>query len=129
MTNWKELLGVTLEQEDDIRFVGYSYIKQGKYDIALTFFETLAKLAKDNPYDVRTLGALYLQKGENHKALQELERALTLDPTHEPTKLNRVKALLALGYLKQALEQAALLSKSPNQTVREHATALIQTHT
>ena len=128
MTNWKELLGVTLQQEDDIRFVGYSYIKQGKYDIALTFFETLAKIAPDNAYDVRTLGALYLQKGDNHKALQELERALTIDPTHEPTKLNRVKALFALGYAKQGLEQAELLIKSPNQTVAKHAAALVQTH-
>src|SRR5436190_1176214 len=102
-TNWLDVLGWGNEEIEDLRFVGYSYIKQGRYDIATTFFEALVVLSSKNPYDLQTLGALYLQKGNNLMALNYIEQALKIEPDHPPTLLNRTKALFALGYKRQAL--------------------------
>ena len=101
--DWMEVLGWGKEDLDDLRFVGYSYIRQGLYDIALQFFEALVVLNPSHAYDLQTLGALYLQKGNNLLALSWIERALKLDPHNLPTLLNRAKVLFALGYKKQAL--------------------------
>ncbi len=110
---WLSILGWNQDELEDLRFVGYSYIKQGKYDIATTFFEALVILAPESIYDLQTLGALYLQKGNNLMALNYIEKAIKLDPTHLPTLLNRTKALFALGYKRQALSQAAPWRNAP----------------
>jgi Putative Zn-dependent protease, contains TPR repeats len=123
--NWQELLGWGEGELDDLRFVGYSYLKQGSYDIAITFFEALATLAPSSAYDLQTLGALYLQKGNNLTALNYIERALRLDPHHAGTLLNRTKALFALGYKRQAIAQAKLLQKHSDNTIASQASALL----
>jgi tetratricopeptide (TPR) repeat protein len=123
--NWLEVLGWGKEQMEDLRFVGYSYLKQGKYDIALTFFEALAVLNPQSAYDLQTLGALYLELGRNLLALTYVERALKVDPTHLPTQLNRAKALFLLGYRKQATAQAKNLELSPEPTIASGASALL----
>jgi len=94
--DWISILGWGQEELEDLRLVGYSYIRQGKYDIATTFFEALVVLNPNSIYDMQTLGALYLQRGNNLMALNYIEKALKLDPTHAPTLLNRTKALFAL---------------------------------
>ena len=123
--DWISILGWGAEELEDLRLVGYSYIKQGKYDIATTFFEALVVLSPDSIYDMQTLGALYLQKGNNLMALNYIEKALKLDPTHAPTLLNRTKALFALGYKKQALAQARLLEKNSDVEIAGQAQALL----
>lgn len=123
--NWLEVLGWEQEELEDLRFVGYSYIRQGKYDIAFSFFEALVVLSPDNAYDLQVLGALYLQTGNNLMALNYIERALRIEPQHEPTLLNRTKALFALGYKKQALTQARTLEKSSTKEISDQASALI----
>src|SRR3989344_6704570 len=80
--NWTEILGWDAEQLDDLRYVAYSYIKQGVYDIALTVFDALAILSPPTAYDLQTIGALHLQVGNGLKALESLDRALRLDSTH-----------------------------------------------
>lgn len=123
--DWLSILGWGRDELEDLRFVGYSYIKQGQYDIAVNFFEALCILAPDSLYDIQTLGALYLQKGNNLMALNYIEKALKLDPTHFPTLLNRTKALFALGYKKQGLAQAKMLEKCNNEQIVGQAQALI----
>ncbi len=123
--DWLSILGWNSDELEDLRFVGYSYIKQGKYDIAITFFEALVILAPDSVYDLQTLGALYLQQGNNLMALNYIEKALKLDPTHLPTLLNRTKALFALGYKRQALAQAHSLENAPQEQIAGQAQALI----
>lgn len=123
--NWLEILGWGFEELEDIRFVGYSYIKQGHYDLAATFFEALVVLASNDTYDLQTLGALYLQKGDYPSALNYLEKAVKADPLHGPTLLNRVKTLFALGYHKQGMIQAKNLQTYPNQSIADQASALI----
>lgn len=122
--NWLEILGWGSDQLEDLRFVGFSYIKQGQYDIALRFFEALDVLS-ENTYDQQTLGALYLQKGENLLALNTIEKALKLDPTHVPTLLNRAKAMLALGYKRQGITAAQSLVQNPDPNIANQASALI----
>ncbi|HSX13064.1 MAG TPA: tetratricopeptide repeat protein [Chlamydiales bacterium] len=122
---WTEVLGWGPEELDDLRFVAYSYIKQGVYDVALTFFNALAVLTPQTAYDLQTLGALYLQLGENLKALDHLDRALKLEPNHFPTQLNRAKALLGLGYKQQAISQAVLLERQADPEIRKQAQAII----
>lgn len=126
--DWISILGWGQEELEDLRLVGYSYIKQGKYDIAITFFEALVVLAPSSIYDMQTLGALYLQKGNNLMALNYIEKAIKLDPTHPPTLLNRTKVLFALGYKKQALAQAQSLEKSPEVEIANQAQALIMAY-
>lgn len=122
--NWIELLGWKADQVEDIRFAGYSFIKQGQYEHALKFFEVLAILSQENTYDLQTLGGLYLQVGNNLSALNYLERALKIDGKHEPTLLNRAKALFLLGYKRQGLAQASQLEKSSNNQIADQARAL-----
>src|SRR5271156_718616 len=103
MVNWKEVLGWENEELDDLRFVAYSYIKEGIYDVALTFLDALSILSPPTSYDLQTLGALHLQLGNGLKALDYLDRALKSDPVHAQTQLNRAKALFMLGYKRQGL--------------------------
>jgi tetratricopeptide (TPR) repeat protein len=123
--NWQELLGWGTDEIDDLRFVGYSYLKQGNYDIAITFFEALVTLVPQSVYDLQTLGALYLQKGNNLMALNFIERALRLEPHHAATLLNRTKALFALGYKRQAVAQAKLLEKNIDPVIASQAGSLL----
>lgn len=123
--NWLEVLDWGGEELEDLRFVGYSYLKQGKYDIALTFFEALAVLNPENAYDLQTLGALHLQLGNNLMALNFLERSLKITPDHLPTKLNRAKTLFALGYRRQAVKEAKALAESTDKSIADQASALL----
>jgi tetratricopeptide (TPR) repeat protein len=126
--NWLEILGWNLEELEDLRFVGYAYIKQGKYDLAISFFQALVILSKNDAYDLQTLGALYLETGDPSAALNYLEKAVKADPHHAPTLLNRSKALFALGYKKQALLQAKALETNPLPEIAGQASALILAH-
>src|SRR5689334_2279896 len=110
--DWLQILGWEQETLDDLRIVGYSYIKQGIYDVALTFFDALAVLENPTPYDLQTLGALHLQLGNGSKALDYLDQALQSEPANPQTLLNRAKALLMLGYKRQGLLQAMELEQS-----------------
>ena len=123
-TDWLNVLEWSVDELEDLRFIGFSYIRQGHYEMALTFFEALVVLSKEQLYDLQTLGALYLQTGNNQMALNVLEKAVKRDGEHAPTLLNRSKALLALGYTKQGLMQAKSLEKHPQKEIASQASAL-----
>ncbi|HEX2583271.1 MAG TPA: type III secretion chaperone [Chlamydiales bacterium] len=125
MRNWIDVLGWGKEEIDDLRFVAYSYIKEGIYDVAITFFDALEVLVPPTSYDLQTIGALHLQIGNGLKALDYLDRALKLDPTHLPTQINRAKALFMLGYKRQGVVAAMELEKNENKEVKEQAAALL----
>ncbi len=123
-----QLLGITQEQMDDIRLAGYCYIKQGVYDIAITFFEALISLNPLSLYDLQTLGALYLQTKEYNKAIQHLDKALTIEPRHYLTKLNKAKTLFLLGEKEKGKIIAAELKNATDRKVAEEASALLLAH-
>jgi tetratricopeptide (TPR) repeat protein len=122
---WLEILGWGDAEIEDLRYVAYSYIKQGIYDVALTFFDALNVLTEPTAYDLQTIGALYLQMGEGLKALDYLDRSLKKDPNHLPSKINRAKSLFLLGYKRQGLVQAMDLQKSGVKEIADQASALI----
>lgn len=126
--NWRNELGWTEEHLDDLRNTGYAYLRQGKYDIAISFFEALSVLDPESAYDVQTLGALYLQMGNPTKALKWLDRALKLEADHGPTLLNLCKALFMLGKKQEALKLAHILKNEPNLVISNAARALILAH-
>jgi tetratricopeptide (TPR) repeat protein len=125
MQKIRELLDLTEENVEDLRFLGYSYIRQGHYDIGLTFFEGLSLLSDEHPYDFQTLGALYLQTDQYEKAKVTLEKALLLNPEHSNTLLNHAKTLLLLGKRDAGLLRAHELSKDTNTQIANDAQALI----
>ncbi len=123
--NWLDILGWEEQDLQDLRFVGYCYIKQGHFETALKFFEALNILSPNSPYDKQTLGAIYLEMGDYLKALTYIDMALLLDPKHEETLLNRAKALFLLGYTAQGRTLASQLTFAKNTTVKNKAEALI----
>lgn len=126
--NWRNELKWTEDHLDDLRNTGYAYLRQGKYDIAISFFEALSVLDPESAYDVQTLGALYLQLGNPTKALKWLDRALKLEADHGPTLLNLCKALFMLGKKQEAVKLAHILKNEPNMAISNAARALILAH-
>lgn len=126
--DWRKELGWTEEHLEDLRFTGYAYLKQGKYDIAISFFEALTVLDPESSYDVQTLGALYLQLNEPQKAMKWLDRALKLEADHGPTLLNLCKAFFMLGKKEEGLKLAHILKNEPNLIISNAAKALILAH-
>lgn len=123
--NWREVLEWNDEQLEDMRYLAYAYIRQGKYDIAISFFEGLAALDPESSYDAQTLGALYLQVNEPAKALKYFDRALMLDADHAPTLLNLTKALFMLGRKDEGLKLAQILRNELDPAIANVAKALI----
>jgi tetratricopeptide (TPR) repeat protein len=123
--NWKAELGWTDENLEDLRFAGYAYIRQGKYDIALPIFEALSTIDPENAYDAQTLGALYLQLNNPLKALKSLDKALKIEGDHAPTLLNLTKALFMLGKKEEGLKLANILKNEPDAAISNVAKALI----
>jgi len=122
--DWKQFLGLNTTNLEDLRYVGYSYVKEGHYSIAIKFFEALTILDPKSAYDFQTLGALYLQTSQLQYALNYLEKALKLQPEHELTQLNKLKALYLLGYYKQAHHLAENLIQNASLSIRTKAESL-----
>lgn len=124
--NWMDKLGWSEEHIEDLRYTGYSYIRQGKYDIALAFFEALIILDPQNGYDAQTLGAIYLQLNQPNKALRYFDQALKLETgDHGPTLLNLAKTFFAMGKKEEGIKLAHILKNEPNLTISNTAKALI----
>lgn len=123
--NWRKQLGWTDENLEDLRLTGYAYLRQGKYDIAVPFFEALAVLDPESAYDAQTLGALYVQQGNIPKALKWLDRALKIDSDHGPTLLNLCKTFFMMGRKEEALKLAHILKNESDPTISNVAKALI----
>lgn len=123
-----QILGIRQDQMDDLRLAGYCYIKQGVYDIAITFFEGLVTLNPLSLYDLQTLGALYLQTAQYDKALQFLDKALTIEPRHNYTRLNKAKTLFLSGQSDKAKTLCMELKRVNDSVISKQASALLLAH-
>ena len=123
--NWREKLSWKEENSEELRLAAYAYIRQGKYDIAIDFFEALTVLEPDSAYDAQTLGALYVQLGNPNKALKCFDRALKLEADHAPTLLNLTKALFMLGKKEEGLRLATILRNESDPAISNVDKALI----
>ena len=126
--NWLKKLGWHEEQLDEIRNAGYSYIRQGKYSIAIPFFEALVILNPDSSYDAQALGALFVQVNEPGKAIKYLDRALQLEADHSPTLLNLTKAFFMSGKKEDGMRLARVLQNDPNPYIAGTASALLMAY-
>jgi tetratricopeptide (TPR) repeat protein len=127
--NWREKMHVTEDQISDLRYAGYSYLRQGKYDIALRFFEALIILDPESSYDAQTIGAMYLETGNPGKALIQFDRALKLEADHAPTLLNLCKAFFMLGRVEEGLKLAHILKGNADPKASSVSRALILAYT
>jgi len=123
--NWLEKLGWNEDYLDDIRNAGYSYIRQGKYEMGLPFFEALVILKPNSVYDLQTLGALYVQLNQGKKAIKYLDRALQLEGDHSPTLLNLSKAFFMTGNIEEGRRLVNILKNDPNPLIAGTAAALL----
>jgi len=123
--NWCEKLGLKEEHLDDLRLTGFAYLRQGKYDIALSFFEALSILDPENAYDSQTLGALFIQLNKPEEAIKWLDRALKVEGDHGPTLLNLCKAFFMMGKKEEGLKLAFILKNEPEASISNVAKALI----
>ncbi len=123
--NWMEKLGWNDDQLEELRFTGYAYIRQGKYDIALDFFKALVILDPENIYDAQMLGAIYVEIDQPEEAVKALENALKLEGDHTPALINLCKALFMAGRSEEGVKLAEILQKDKNPAVASNASALI----
>lgn len=123
--NWLEKLNWNEEHLEEIRHTGYSYIRQGKYDIALPFFEALVIFDSSNAYDAQTLGALLVEMNQPERAIKFLDRALQIETDHAPTLLNLTKAFFMSGKKEDGIRLANVLKKDPNPFIASSASALL----
>lgn len=80
-------------------------------------------------YDFQTLGGLYLQIGENAKALGVLDQALRMQGDHLPTLLNKTKALFCLNRIDEASAIAVYLTSCDDPVIANDAEALLMSYT
>lgn len=123
--DWQEVLGWGPDQINDMKFFAFSYLKQGKYDIALKIFLGIKVLAPNDNYVIKTLGSLYLVLNQAETALTYLEKAFKEEPKNSKIHLNIVQAMLDLGRNKEALEEAKKLSSTKDKAIAGKAKALI----
>lgn len=126
--NWSEQLGWGQEHIEELRYIGFSYVRQGKYDIALPFFEALQVLDPSNLYDLQTLGAIHIQLNQPIKALPYFDRALKIESRHIPTLLNLTKAFFMLGKKAEGLHLANMLKSEKDPAISSMAKALIMAY-
>lgn len=123
--DWLGVLGWGEDQLRDLRVTAYAYIRQGKYDIALTLFEALVVLCPESAYDSQTLGALYLQLNQPKKALKAFDNALKIEGDHSPTLLNVCKCFFMIGKKAEGLQLANILKNDADAQISNIAKALI----
>lgn len=122
--NWQEILGWSEDQIEEVRFAAFSYFREGKYDIAQLFFESLIIFNPNSFYDLQTLGAIYLQTNQEEKAIEMLDRALQISPTDGIAILNKAKAFFALNRLEEGLQLTNQIINNPNHQIADDAIAL-----
>lgn len=123
--DWKKTLGWTDVHTEEMRHAAYAYVRQGKYDVSLPFFEALILLEPESVYDLQMLGAIYVQINKPLKAIKCLDKALQIDADHSPTLLNLAKAFFMTGKIDEGVRLARVLQNDKDPFVAGNASALL----
>jgi hypothetical protein len=85
--NQEALIRMTFDSESDSSslhsFLGAYYISQGLLDDAIKEFEIISRMNPEAPLPHEILGSLYSDVGDKDKAIDELQKALTLSKGKE----------------------------------------------
>ncbi len=85
--NQEALIRMTFDSESDSSslhsFLGAYYISQGLLDDAIKEFEIISRMNPDAPLPHEILGSLYSDVGDKDKAINELQKALSLSKGKE----------------------------------------------
>ncbi|MHB8843531.1 MAG: tetratricopeptide repeat protein [Nitrospirota bacterium] len=101
-------------------------MKQKRYDEALNFAQTAARMNPSMPEPLNTLGELYLTKGEPRKAVEQFMRFLQLRPEDSRGYWNTALAMREAGDYRGALQYAQLfLAREPDPYYRKIAADLV----
>ena len=82
---------------------GWLFIREGKFDSAVTQFEKALEIKPHEPYLLRDLGQALFLKGDMEQAIQKLGQASVLDPKDGGTAF-----FLARAYQEKGADQLAL---------------------
>jgi len=82
------------------------YLRSGRLDEAVVQLEALRRDAPSNPMPPYFLGVIAFERRDFARAVDWFERALLLDPDHEPSNVDLVSGLLSLGRVEAALDMA-----------------------
>lgn len=123
--DWKKTLGWTDSHTEEMRYAAYSYVRQGKYDIALPLFEALSLLEPESVYDLQMLGAIYVQINKPLKAIKCLDQALQIEGDHSPTLLNLTKAFFMAEKIDDGIRLARILQNDKDPYIAGQAAALL----
>jgi tetratricopeptide (TPR) repeat protein len=125
MVAWREVIGWSQDEIDELRAIGYSYLRQGQYKVAQTFFEALVVLDPANLFDLKTLGGLRDIAGDAPGAIDTFTQVLQHAPQDTFALLGLAKAELSAGKQTQAIERLRTLSTSSQKRIALDAQALI----
>ncbi|MEC8306917.1 MAG: tetratricopeptide repeat protein, partial [Chlamydiota bacterium] len=95
-------LGCHPRQLQQIRCLGYNYVRQGLYKEAKLLFRLLVTIDPNSEYDQKTLGAIYLAIGAHIEALHHLKIAYGITTNDPLLSLNLAQSMIALGMNQQA---------------------------
>ena len=87
--------GQWIVDEDQLNYLGSSFLLSGRVDSALAVFEANLRLFPESPETLYHLGRAQLEAGELLHARENLERSLALDPDNVNTRrlLAKLKAM------------------------------------
>jgi lipoprotein NlpI len=122
---WGDVLGWGPAHLQELRYLGYTYLNEGKFDTARVFFEALVVVDPKNSLDHRMLGSIFLLLGNSIKALESLDKSLKLEPKNNFAKLNRAKALFFLGKNQEGRQAAEELKNCQEKQIADDAEALL----
>jgi lipoprotein NlpI len=122
---WGDVLGWGPSHLQELRFLGYTYLNEGRFDTARVFFEALVVVDPESSLNHRMLGAVFLMLGDSLKALDSLDKSLKLEPQNNFAKLNRAKALFYLGKNQEGIKAAEELKSCKEQEIANDAQALL----
>ncbi len=123
-----ELEGIDEGQLYTIAEIGYVLMEEGKLEEARKIYEGLIELSPNESYFHSVLGAIYQRLNNNEKALNEYDRAISLNPDDIPSIVNSAEILLHTGKLLESserLKKAIFLDKSGNDPWAMRARALV----
>jgi tetratricopeptide (TPR) repeat protein len=99
------------EMFDAMRYLGYNALQNKKFDEAKDLYERMLNLSPDNKdfkiKALQSMSSLYLQTGEQSKAIEANNKILVIDPANENAKST-------LQYI-SAVQKNALPKANPNE--------------